>query len=79
MDKNLSPQLFFQTGFQQGLQQGIDQGFQQGIQRALGVEPRAEGGPVESGKEYLVGEEGKETYVPSPYFEGSIGRNTDNK
>ena len=78
MDKNLSPQLFFQTGFQQGLQQGIDQGFQQGIQRALGVEPRAEGGPVESGKEYLVGEEGKETYVPSPYFEGSIGRNTDN-
>ena len=78
MDMNLSPQLFFQTGFQQGLQQGIDQGFQQGIQRALGVEPRAEGGPVESGKEYLVGEEGKETYVPSPYFEGSIGRNTDN-
>ena len=78
MDKNLSPQLFFQTGFQQGLQQGIDQGFQQGIQRALTVEPRAEGGPVESGKEYLVGEEGKETYVPSPYFEGSIGRNTDN-
>ena len=78
MDKNLSPQLFFQTGFQQGLQQGIDQGFQQGIQRALGVEPRVEGGPVESGKEYLVGEEGKETYVPSPYFEGSIGRNTDN-
>ena len=78
MDKNLSPQLFFQTGFQQGFQQGIDQGFQQGIQRALGVEPRAEGGPVESGKEYLVGEEGKETYVPSPYFEGSIGRNTDN-
>lgn len=78
MDMNLSPQLFFQTGFQQGLQQGIDQGFQQGIQRALGVEPRVEGGPVESGKEYLVGEEGKETYVPSPYFEGSIGRNTDN-
>ena len=78
MDKNLSPQLFFQTGFQQGLQQGIDQGFQQGVERALGVEPRAEGGPVESGKEYLVGEEGKETYVPSPYFEGSIGRNTDN-
>ena len=78
MDKNLSPQLFFQIGFQQGLQQGIDQGFQQGIQRALTVEPRAEGGPVESGKEYLVGEEGKETYVPSPYFEGSIGRNTDN-
>ena len=78
MDKNLSPQLFFQTGFQQGLQQGIDQGFQQGIQRALTVEPRVEGGPVESGKEYLVGEEGKETYVPSPYFEGSIGRNTDN-
>ena len=32
MDKNLSPQLFFQIGFQQGLQQGIDQGFQQGIQ-----------------------------------------------
>lgn len=78
MDMNLSPQLFFQTGFQLGLQQGIDQGFQQGIQRALGVEPRVEGGPVESGKEYLVGEEGKETYVPSPYFEGSIGRNTDN-
>ena len=78
MDMNLSPQLFFQTGFQQGLQQGIDQGFQQGIERSLGVEPRAEGGPVESGKEYLVGEEGKETYVPSPYFEGSIGRNTDN-
>jgi len=74
MDKNLSPQLFFQTGFQQGLQQGIDQGFQQGIQRALGVEPRAEGGPVESGKEYLVGEEGKETYVPSPSFSLSIGR-----
>ncbi len=78
MDANLSPQLFFQTGFQQGLQQGIDQGFQQGIQRALGVEPRAEGGPVESGKEYLVGEKGKETYVPSPYFEGSIGRDADN-
>ena len=74
MDKNLSPQLFFQTGFQQGLQQGIDQGFQQGIERSLGVEPRAEGGPVESGKEYLVGEKGKETYVPSPYFEASIGR-----
>ena len=74
MDKNLSPQLFFQTGFQQGLQQGIDQGFQQGIQRALGVEPRAEGGPVKSGKEYLVGEEGKETYVPSPSFSLSIGR-----
>ena len=90
MDKNLSPQLFFQTGFQQGLQQGIDQGFQQGIQRALGVEPRVEGGPVESGKEYLVGEEGKETYVPSesgnvipndkvsPYFEASIKRDGNN-
>ena len=74
MDMNLSPQLFFQTGFQQGLQQGIDQGFQQGIERSLGVEPRAEGGPVESGKEYLVGEEGKETYVPSPSFSLSIGR-----
>ena len=65
MDKNLSPQLFFQTGFQQGLQQGIDQGFQQGIQRALGVEPRAEGGPVTKGEPYLVGEKGPEIFEPN--------------
>tara|TARA_R100000353_G_scaffold80303_1_gene60511 strand:- start:393 stop:935 length:543 start_codon:yes stop_codon:yes gene_type:complete len=65
MDMNLSPQLFFQTGFQQGLQQGIDQGFQQGIQRALGVEPRAEGGPVTKGEPYLVGEKGPEIFEPN--------------
>ena len=65
MDKNLSPQLFFQIGFQQGLQQGIDQGFQQGIQRALGVEPRAEGGPVTKGEPYLVGEKGPEIFEPN--------------
>tara|TARA_A100001035_G_scaffold171544_1_gene136121 strand:- start:742 stop:1284 length:543 start_codon:yes stop_codon:yes gene_type:complete len=65
MDKNLSPQLFFQTGFQQGLKQGIDQGFQQGIQRALGVEPRAEGGPVTKGEPYLVGEKGPEIFEPN--------------
>ena len=65
MDKNLSPQLFFQIGFQQGLQQGIDQGFQQGIQRALGVEPRAEGGPVTKGKPYLIGEKGPEVFEPN--------------
>ena len=65
MDANLSPQLFFQTGFQQGLQQGIDQGFQQGIQRALGVEPRAEGGPVTKGEPYLVGEKGPEIFEPN--------------
>ena len=65
MNKNLSPQLFFQTGFQQGLQQGIDQGFQQGIQRALGVEPRAEGGPVTKGEPYLVGEKGPEIFEPN--------------
>ena len=65
MDKNLSPQLFFQTGFQQGLQQGIDQGFQQGIERSLGVEPRAEGGPVTKGEPYLVGEKGPEIFEPN--------------
>ena len=53
MDKNLSPQLFFQTGFQQG------------IQRALGVEPRAEGGPVTKGEPYLVGEKGPEIFEPN--------------
>lgn len=64
MDKNLSPQLFFQTGFQQGLQQGIDQGFEQGIQ-SLGIEPKAEGGPVTKGESYLVGEKGPEIFKPN--------------
>ena len=38
------------------------------------IERREKGGPVTKGKPYLVGERGKETYVPSPYFEASIGR-----
>ena len=42
------------------------------------IERREKGGPVTKGKPYLVGEKGKETYVPSPYFEGSIGRDADN-
>ena len=42
------------------------------------IERREKGGPVTKGEPYLVGEKGEETYVPSPYFEGSIGRNADN-
>ena len=38
------------------------------------IERREKGGPVTKGKPYLVGEKGKEVYVPSPYFEASIGR-----
>jgi len=38
------------------------------------IERREKGGPVTKGKPYLVGEKGKEIYVPSPYFEASIGR-----
>ena len=38
------------------------------------IERREKGGPVTKGKPYLVGEKGKEMYVPSPYFEASIGR-----
>ena len=38
------------------------------------IERREKGGPVTKGKPYLVGEKGKEMYVPSPYLEASIGR-----
>ena len=71
--KNLIPEKFFTLGYKQGYEQGIKEGAKKGVQ-SLGIEPRAEGGPVTKGKPYLVGEEGKETYVPSPYFELSIGR-----
>jgi len=85
---------FFEDGYKKGMSEGIEKGFiegqtkgyelgtekgyEAGYEEGLSVEGRAEGGPVVKGKPYLVGEEGKETYVPSPYFEGSIGRNTDN-
>ena len=68
--KNLIPEKFFTLGYKQGYEQGIKEGAKKGVQ-SLGIEPRAEGGPVTKGKPYLVGEEGKETYVP---FAGSIER-----
>ena len=68
--KNLIPEKFFTLGYKQGYEQGIKEGAKKGVQ-SLGIEPRAEGGPVTKGKPYLVGD------APSPYFEGSIGRNID--
>ena len=68
--KNLIPEKFFTLGYKQGYEQGIKEGTKKGVQ-SLGIEPRAEGGPVTKGKPYLVGD------APSPYFEGSIGRNID--
>tara|TARA_Y100000992_G_scaffold183212_1_gene123730 strand:- start:40 stop:594 length:555 start_codon:yes stop_codon:yes gene_type:complete len=66
--KNLIPEKFFTLGYKQGYEQGIKEGIKRGVKQgvqSLGIEPKAEGGPVTKGKPYLVGEKGPEVFEPN--------------
>ena len=66
--KNVIPEKFFTLGYKQGYEQGIKEGIKRGVKQgvqSLGIEPKAEGGPVTKGKPYLVGEKGPEVFEPN--------------
>jgi hypothetical protein len=53
---------FLTTGLK--VPSGVSEGIKLGGRLAISPEPRAEGGPIRTGKPYLVGEQGPEVIVP---------------
>ena len=57
---SIDPQPFFEQGREAGIQEGIQLGIQQAAAAAPPDNTRQDGGPIEKGKTYLVGEKGPE-------------------